>query len=768
MTCYTFHSLSDTDFEDVVGDLLSQSLGIPMQRFAKGRDLGIDLLAGPNIQGSLVVQCKHFVRSGYRALLSSLRKELPKIQSIAPSRYIVATSVSLTPPQTQAIADLLQPYCSGIHDVYGADRVNALLREYPDVEKTHHKLWLTSTRVLEHILNHGLEAWDYLERSAIERQLSLYVQTEAFDQAIKILQEYNYCIISGIPGIGKTTLARVLVAQLMDNGYSPVFARDDISQAYQQINFKKPQVVLYDDFLGRSSLQDRLGKNEDKGIAQLLRQAAQSKVLKVLFTTREYLLTDALHRHEGLPDKAINLGKCVLDIGSYTRPKRARMLYNHMYFSNLPRACIEAFVREKHYNKAIDHANFSPRLIEWVTTDGGAIAATPECYAAAFFAALDRPERIWQPAFDNQLDPESRSLLFSLASFGRLVDVGVLESAWQSYWIGSHGRGDGDVRSRFLRALKTLESSFIAIFHDVHARAIDWANPSIRDFVLQRIAGDEALRRSLLSCATHFDQVTTLLRAGADGRLAPLPIQSCIRAPEAMAAISRTLLSERGTVTIIKYESGSKQLKREPVDVGTRLSDIIRWYGIDDFSGYCPLDLFKVALGSDRMISTGACAALDVIYESYSELPTEWERVVIDVMSTVRGAVSDSTDADEWMEWAKFVNKWQTRFPGEWYDQDRQAAIAFCEAEAGADWFPKTSSQVKALIDWIEDFGSIWGFETRELLETLNEECSELEEAEEHAADLWEDEWKMNRDSERGSYSDVDDLFESLLNRDNS
>src|SRR5690606_36584219 len=113
--------------------------------------------------------------------------------------------------------------------------------------------------------------WDALEESESRHELDTYVQTEAYHTAIALLEEHNYCILTGIPGIGKTTLARVLATHLDSKGFEIVYARDNIAQAFDQLRREQPQVIFYDDFLGRTSRSERLGKNEDRDITQLLR-----------------------------------------------------------------------------------------------------------------------------------------------------------------------------------------------------------------------------------------------------------------------------------------------------------------------------------------------------------------------------------------------------------------------------------------------------------------------------------------------------------------
>lgn len=354
MTNYSFHSLSDADFEDLAADLLGAELKVSFQRFTRGRDGGIDGLAGSRIAGSDVIQCKHFWKSGYNKLYSRIEKsELPKITHIQPERYILATSLGLTPQNKESLLNLLSPYCRGIDDIYGCQDLNRLLGEHPSVERRHYKLWLTSTAVLQSILRQGSLVWNAMTEDAIKDSLSRYVQSAAYDRAMQTLQRFGFCVLAGIPGVGKTTLARILVTRLMEDGHELIAVRSDVQQALDSLDVTKRQVVYYDDFLGSTSLGGRLEKNEDVGLIQLLKLSRKTSCLKIVLATREYILEDAKRLHEPLARYDLDIAKCTVRIADYTKRLRARMLYNHLYFSPVTRDQIEIspvaqFCQENH------------------------------------------------------------------------------------------------------------------------------------------------------------------------------------------------------------------------------------------------------------------------------------------------------------------------------------------------------------------------------------------------------------------------------------
>ena len=98
--------------------------------------------------------------------------------------------------------------------------------------------------------------------------------TRASSEHNLFLDKFRYCIIAGIPGIGKTTLAEVLLADLVDRqGFEAFRIAHDLSEIRPIKNSKRKQVFYFDDFLGKTSLE-KLQKNEDQRLIELMEDVA--------------------------------------------------------------------------------------------------------------------------------------------------------------------------------------------------------------------------------------------------------------------------------------------------------------------------------------------------------------------------------------------------------------------------------------------------------------------------------------------------------------
>lgn len=128
---YDFSRLSSLDFEELTHDLLQAEWGVRLESFKTGRDNGIDLRSISADDGDTIVQCKEYSGSGLSALLSHLRsKELPKIRALAPARYVLVTSVGLTPHNKDELFSALAPFVRSSEDVFGKNDIEALLRKH--------------------------------------------------------------------------------------------------------------------------------------------------------------------------------------------------------------------------------------------------------------------------------------------------------------------------------------------------------------------------------------------------------------------------------------------------------------------------------------------------------------------------------------------------------------------------------------------------------------------------------------------------------------
>jgi hypothetical protein len=510
MANYDFRSLSPIDFEMLVRDLLQEKLGLPLQSFKTGQDRGIDFRYSSDNANTIVVQCKHYVESGFKNLKNILKaKELIKIHELKPKRYIIATSVPLNPSEKDEIVSILAPYILSANDVYGKDDLNNLLGQFPRIERKSIKLWLLSLPLLEEVLHSATNNLSRYEVDRIQEHAKLYVQNKSFDDAVRILEEYKFCIIAGAPGIGKTILAEMLLLHYIHAGYDVIKISEDIKEAW---NFSVPDsklIYYYDDFLGQSSFQEKLSKNEDQRIIDFIHAIRKASGVKLIFTTREYILQQAYQQYEKLDREGLDSQKCIVDLSKYSRLNRAHILFNHLYFSDLPVQYKDQILNNRSYLRIIDHRNYSPRIIQIVTTFIRLKNIEHNLYIEFIITNLDNPLAIWEHAFEKQLSQSARNLLLVLISLPHEVFISNCERAFQNYNSAYAKKFVIPINPQdFRSAIKELDGDFLVYEREGEITVIKFRNPSIRDYVRGYLFNSKAELNLLIQSVVYQEQLS--------------------------------------------------------------------------------------------------------------------------------------------------------------------------------------------------------------------------------------------------------------------
>jgi hypothetical protein len=613
--------------------------------------------------------------------------------------------------------------------------------------------------------------WNALARADIERKMSLFVQTPAYGLALDVLKAHNYCVISGIPGIGKTTLAQVLVTRLLEDGFELIAVRDDISEAFELLDLNKRQVVYYDDFLGRSSLGERLRKNEDMSILRLLNEAKRSKCLKVILTTREYILNDARRIYEPLSGPELEVAKCIVKVEDYTRGHRARILYNHIYFSDLSSEYALALVKDRAYKAIVDHKNYNPRIVEWMT--GAAGASQPGEFVAAFVAMLDNPLRIWEHAFDNQIGEDARNILFCLASVIGTVSLDELRTAWIAMLNPAQTSAGSRVhRDRFNSALKHIDGSFIRTERSHHETGVSFHNPSIRDYVARRLAKDTDLLLYFLSRAQCFEQIDCLVRLDENGQVQHELTKRVEDCELLRNAVRHTIAASPSILQIDRSKRGEISLWKSRLDIGARLSRISSWaevFGANwlDFTSEVAaehLDAEDVA----KIANTQACEFVAAVIRQWAPTGGKWASLAQRFVTEIgNGIIADGREAGEWSAWSWFIKRNRSLFSDDALEEWQDRTYTFCVNEVdvitgNAD----SASQAEGWFGEVKEAAEAWGFSFEAEQKKMERWIAEKE-SRSGSDDEWEGGGSGRSDpNPDGTDRDLDRLFGSLANRE--
>jgi adenylate kinase family enzyme len=512
MSTYDFKTLDDKEFEAFCADLLGEIEGTRFERFKAGRDGGVDARCFKESNSETVLQCKHRLLTPLTTLIKLLHdKEKPKVDRLKPARYILCLSHPLSRNDKRKISEAMHPHIRSDKDILGAEDLNDELDSHPAVVQRHYKLWLSSARVLSLLFEKPI-----FERSAFTLEeardaAKRYVPTTSYTAALNIIDAQQVLIVSGEPGAGKTSLAEHIALRHVADGYEFFKIAQDISEAERVFSEAARQLFYFDDFLGRNYLQ-ALSGHEGNHIANFIRRVRRDPSKRFIVTSRTTILNQGKILIDTFEHHNLKRNEYELNVSSYSEFEKAKILYSHLWHSDLPEGHIDEIYVSKRYRTIIGHKNFNPRLISFIT-DKERLADRPaSTYWNYILETLNNPANVWESPYNAQLDDFGRLMVLLVALNGRAISETTLSEAYsrftalpQSYSMSG--------RREFVMTLRHLTGSLVTrhLSRETGAAFLTLFNPSIADYVFQRFARDVATLRAAFVSLRSISSLQVLL-----------------------------------------------------------------------------------------------------------------------------------------------------------------------------------------------------------------------------------------------------------------
>jgi hypothetical protein len=504
---FNFQNLNDYEFEIVSKDILEKDTGLKFRTFTKGRDGGIDIKG--YIHEGIIAQAKHYIGSAPSKVISSMKSELKKVKKLNPEKYYIFTSRGLSPDNIDEIYEIYKDYMDSKENIYDGTRIDDLLNqdEYKDIVKKHYKLWLVSSNVLDLVLNQNLFIDTEDLMYDIENESKLFIKTSGYVEALKILNKERLLILQGNPGTGKTTISKMLVLFYASKGYKVKYSSDssikDLKKSLSQSNDTK-EILLLDDFLGQHYL--KLKEERPNEIKTLVSYIIRNPNKRLILNSRITILREAVRRSQVfkslIEDKETS--KYIIDLDSMSNTEKAEILYNHMYFKSLPSEYFEQIKKDERYRKIINHKNYNPRIIEFVTKKNNYTKIDDKNYYKYIIGKLDNPFDIWEEEFEERIDKVDRIILFCLYSLtDKYIDETILKKCfinWTNY------ENVDRTKDLFVNSLMRLTESMIRLIEENGHKYIGVINPSVNDYLYHKIFRNEIIIDDIIGNAIYFEQ----------------------------------------------------------------------------------------------------------------------------------------------------------------------------------------------------------------------------------------------------------------------
>lgn len=518
---YDYSKLNDREFEILAASVIEKVLNNRVEIFKSGRDGGVDgrFWIGDIKEG--IIQCKHYLETPYSQLISKLKnEELDKVKKLNPSKYIFVTSKKLSRKNKQEIINIFQPYIQTQGDIWGQEDLNTFLskKENQDIVERNYKLWITSTSVLDILYNNAIKGRSQVTIRDIEEKAYRYVVTENHNIGLRILEKNNVIILTGEPGIGKTTLADNLAIHYIAKGYEFCDIEENISEAENLFRENEQKQILFycDDFLG-SNMYDAINNKKDSHIVKFINRIRKDNSKKFILTSRTNILNKAYSLSHIFQNLKIRDNEFLLTIENLTNIDKAKILYNHIYHSKLPKQFIDVIYEDKRYKDIIKHRNFNPRIIEFITDYSVIGNVKSENYWTHIIKSLNKPEIIWEGYFQNQTDDFVRALTFlTVFNNGKITEDNLRDS--YNTFLNIHPLNFGDNSDKSFEFIRKLATKSLLNRNHLGGDSYEYVlfNPSIADFVLSAYSNETDLICNILkSLDSEFsiDYLHTLLRS---------------------------------------------------------------------------------------------------------------------------------------------------------------------------------------------------------------------------------------------------------------
>lgn len=516
---FNYSNINDVEFEYLCKDILERKFGISLQRFAAGKDGGIDLTDDVTTH-NIVVQMKHYIKSTVSTLISKLREEIPKVKELSPQQYYVCCAKELTAANKKGIYELFKNYMDSEENILTLIDIDDFLSlpENTDILRKHYKLWLNSTDILSEISNQNI----FIDCDSllydIEKDKHLFIQTLAYDECLEALDKYGTIMLLGAPGVGKTMTSKMLVLYYAANDYRIRYTTNgDISDIKKSLSVDKDkkEIVLLDDCLGQYYFN--MKDTQAGELIALLKYIHSNPNKKLIMNSRVTIFKEAQRQ-------SIELGKMVeekefkmytINMDAITLKEKARIFYNHLYYQNLPDEYFLSIVTDKGYWKIIRHPNYTPRIIEFVCLKSRYSTVTSEKYLAYILTVLENPKDIWENEYDHRLKEVDRILVSTLFSLtDTFISFELLKKCY-NYRISTNPRVD-KTKDQFSETVSRLQGSFIKLI-DVNSELhVGIINPSVNDFMSHRLKTSPTEAEDLRNSIISVQQVHRLLNKKAD------------------------------------------------------------------------------------------------------------------------------------------------------------------------------------------------------------------------------------------------------------
>lgn len=381
--------------------------------------------------------------------------------------------------------------------------------------KVYSKLLVPNLQLVEHALDEIINRKYYSKTASflreIQKEHKLHHNTQMLKHCIDVLERNKIIILTGNPGVGKTTTAKMIVNYFINQKVKNVLFLTDTDFVEIEGLYQDNQIIVVDDFWGQNFSPEHRDGSRLRNFNRIINDFKESENRYLVLTSREYIIQDVLSHAEHETKEILVTDRFIVNLDGFSHDDKARIFLNHLLYYDFEKAFFNKLEYSDILENIIEHSNYSPRHIEYFIKQFLYFDDKSSYnFYALFLKYLDKPTEYWNKNFE-KLNGTSKLILLILLISSDPMELSDLEKIFNATQEKARISLNENIEPlAFNKELRILENFYLISEREEYTNRVflRFQSPGIKDFLLEYLRTDgQAWIKPLLENALFFNQL---------------------------------------------------------------------------------------------------------------------------------------------------------------------------------------------------------------------------------------------------------------------